>query len=308
MHQQLEPPIGHQEVSPSHTLELALNSPEMLARSTWLVSYPRSGNTFMRALLANYLSGKDEPLTLHELHFSSFGEHVQEFWQDLLGKPPVERTFEEEFARRGDYFGILRQFLEGKTKLIKSHTPNVDLNGTSAFQLSERDRVVHIVRHPCDVAISFSHYFNVDIDEAIRRLNTDMTLHNGHPVNGYEFIGSWRLHTQSWMDCRAAPVLQVKYFDMVQNTAKVLARVIEFMGYPVDPGRVALAVEFSRFGRLREQEQGGDFVENASQQPFFRMGVPGKWMDTLTVDQARRVVNANAEMMERLGFMRLFVS
>lgn len=308
MHELIRPQLGHEGTPPAQALELAAQSPELLARTTWIVSYPRSGNTFMRALLANYLSGLDRALTLPELHFSSFGEHVQEFWQELLARPPVERSFEEEFALRERYFGMLKGYLDGKTKIIKSHTPNVDLNGRSAFQFGANDRVVHVVRHPCDVAISSSHYFSVDLDEAIRRLNTDNLLNNGHPDNGFEFVGSWRLHTQSWMDCSAAPVLRVRYFDMVQDTAAVLARVVEFMGYPVDPIRIELAVEFSRFGKLRELEKECSFVENASNAPFFRMGIPGKWTDTLTVDQARRVVNANAGLMEEFGFMRLFLS
>lgn len=308
MHEQTKLQFNKVKSACSPELDEALNDPRLLASSTWIVSYPRSGNTFMRALVANYLSGLDRPLSLQELHFSSYGEHVQEFWQELLGKPPLERSFEEEWGQREGYFAMLKAYLDGRTKVIKSHVPYIDVNGIPAFRLGADDRVIHVVRHPCDVAISSSHYYGVDMEEAIRRVNAENLLNHGHPANGYEFIGSWRQHTQSWMACNAAPVLRLRYFDMVQDTVATLTRVVEFMGYPVDPIRIELAVDFSRFGRLREQEQGSQFVENASATPFFRMGIPGKWTDTLTVDQARRVVNANADLMEQLGFMRLFVS
>lgn len=287
---------------------LALKT-EPLPTNTWLVSYPRSGNTFLRALLANYFSGLPRPVTLEELHLSTIGEHIEHFWADIVGKPPVSRTLEEEFAGRREYFSRLKDVNRDILRIFKSHTPFSKVNDAPAFEFGADDRIVHLVRHPCDVVISYAHYYEVPLEDAITRLNTDNLTHIGHPGHGFELIGSWAQHTASWAECDAAPIIHVRYSALVQDTEAELARIVEFMGGPVNPERVRMAAEFSRLGRLRNQEQATGFIENTARAaPFFRQGIPGKWTDTLTVDQARRIINANAAQMDRFGFMKLFLS
>src|SRR5581483_5973292 len=42
-----------------------------MSEIVWLVSYPKSGNTWVRLLLANYLSATDEPVDINQLSLSS---------------------------------------------------------------------------------------------------------------------------------------------------------------------------------------------------------------------------------------------
>ena len=41
----------------------------MSTKIHWLASYPKSGNTWMRAYLANYLMDPDEPVSINDLSY-----------------------------------------------------------------------------------------------------------------------------------------------------------------------------------------------------------------------------------------------
>jgi hypothetical protein len=270
----------------------------------WLASYPRSGNTFLRTLIANYFSGLDRPLSLQELMLSTWGEHVEDIWQGLTGKPPVERRHTDEFHARPAYFSQLRARIPNPLRLVKTHTPYVNMDGAPAFAFFPGDRLIHIIRHPCDVAISFAHYFGVELDEAIRRITTKDTCHAGHPQMGHELIGSWSQHTRSWMGMREIPGFGIRYVDLATRTGAVLADIVRFLGQEPVSARIEAAIAFSRFEKLKAQETAAGFVEHAGRGggSFFREGRPGQWHEVLSPAQAQRLFDADPELIERFAF------
>ncbi|HNJ48370.1 MAG TPA: sulfotransferase domain-containing protein [Novosphingobium sp.] len=270
----------------------------------WLASYPRSGNTFLRTLIANYFSGLERPLSLEELMLSTWGEHVEDIWQGITGKNPVQRSHTDEFYARPAYFAQLRARIPNPLRLVKTHTPYVNMDGKPAFSFVPGDRLIHVIRHPCDVAISFAHYFGIGLDEAIRRLTTRDTCHTGHPQMGHELIGSWSQHARSWMGMREIPGFGIRYVDLATRTAPVLADIVRFLGHQPVPARIDTAIGFSRFERLRAQEDAAGFIENAGRggQSFFREGRPGQWQEVLSPAQAQRLFDADPELIDRFAF------
>jgi len=64
-----------------------------------------------------------------------------------------------EWRHRRQYFELLRTYESaGHIKRLKTHTANVDINSSPAFDFQPQDRVIFVVRHPGDVAISLSKY------------------------------------------------------------------------------------------------------------------------------------------------------
>ena len=146
----------------------------------WVVSYPRSGNTFLRALLANYFSGSTRPLSLAEVSSSTLGEHSETLWLELTGHRAADRTIEMEWRARPAYIRARRERAEGDIRLFKSHTVNGSAFGElNAFDFVPGDRILHVVRHPGDVALSCADYWGIPLDAAIDRLLTDGLVTDG---------------------------------------------------------------------------------------------------------------------------------
>jgi hypothetical protein len=275
----------------------------------WIVSYPRSGNTFARALIANYFSGLDYPLTLDEIVQSTHGEHDENIWLDLTGKPPSERKLDEEWRARPAYFARLRGMTNPHLPMIKSHSVAGPILDRPAFEFMAGDRIVHLVRHPCDVAISCSYFYNIDLTEAIRRILMPGLYIHGLPEIGFEVIGSWAQHTRSWMELIDVPIHRVRYFELVAKPVEVLMSIVAFLGAAPDPSRAEIAVNFCDFNRMRSEEELNGFAESSrsSSNPFFRKGQPGEWIETLTVDQARQILGNDPELIDQLKFANISI-
>jgi hypothetical protein len=61
----------------------------------WLASYPKSGNTWLRALLANYLADKSMPVDINTLPDFAYGDMRAEYYAQLAGKPAAELSWPE---------------------------------------------------------------------------------------------------------------------------------------------------------------------------------------------------------------------
>lgn len=269
----------------------------------WLASYPRSGNTYLRALLANYLSDGAAPLSLDDIVKSTLGEHVEPLWEALTGKPLAERTFSVQWRNRQAYFAELRARLTPQRRMIKTHTLNGLIEGAPAFQFTASDRIIHLVRHPCDVAVSAAHFYGVTLDEQVRRmLSPGLMIDN--PSQGREVLGSWTQHTAWWLEERRAPRLTVRYCDLVENTETALSSILRFLDIAPDPERIARAIRFASFDGLRDRERTHGFLEAPQREDarFFRVGQPFQWPKALTADQAGRLIFANRRLLDDLGF------
>lgn len=272
----------------------------------WLVSYPRSGSSFLRALIANYFAGGDEPLSLNQISKLCAGENHEEVWKALTKKSTTERSMQEEWNARLGYFQTIRDAkgMNLPKKLIKSHTIFASIGGHPSFRFIPDDRIIHVVRHPCDVAISYAHFSNTSLDQSIENLNHSGAFHHGAPTRGYSVFGSWVEHTRSWTRKVGAPVFHVPYHVLTEKTEEVLTALIRFLDHEPDPALIARAVKHSGFKVLQQQEKDDGFSEasKVSQQPYFRDGRSGQWKDQFSQEQARKLMDRDPELMQHFGF------
>ena len=61
----------------------------------WLASYPKSGNTWLRAFLANLVADGAEPVPLAELPQYCEDEARPELFSALAGRPSTGLSFDE---------------------------------------------------------------------------------------------------------------------------------------------------------------------------------------------------------------------
>ncbi len=265
----------------------------------WLASYPKSGNTWVRAFLASLrrdggavdLNALDIPIAAARPWF----DHVAGVPSSLLTDAEIEAV------RPACYRVLAAEATE--PLILKVH----DAWQPALFPVDATAGVVCIVRDPRDVAVSFAHHLGKTIDEAIAAMadpaNTIARTGPGLAAQLPQRLSSWSAHVESWLDGPGVPVHLLRYEHMAADPASRLGGVARFVGLEASAEAVAIAVAASRFDTLQAQEAGAGFIERpARMAQFFRRGVAGGWRDSLTPAQANRIVRDHGPMMARLGY------
>src|SRR5271170_6587185 len=163
---------------------------------TFLVSYPKSGNTWVRFLLANLIYPNQT------VGFANINR--------LLPAPGVSS----------------KRFLRNlpRPRILKSHEP---------FDVRFR-KVIYLVRDPRDVAVSEYHFdlkkryiaAGMTLDEFIKRFVAGET----------SSYGSWWEHAASWIAARHAnpSFLLVRYEDLLSDPIGETGKIAEFLSIPAD--------------------------------------------------------------------------
>jgi len=272
----------------------------------WLASFPRSGNTFTRILLANYFATDAEAYDINKLRQFITADTANELWQGFVANEAVPGTLEWTWSARSRFFDYYRKLPKVNNFAgLKTHTANVKVWGSDAFNFRKTDRVIYIVRHPLDVLLSYADYNGRDIDEAIGVMTTSGACVRYDHLGGIEVRGAWAEHVSSWLNTTECPVLLVRYEELRSNTEQVLRSMLSFLGAPIIAEKVPHAVEASRFDKIRAQEAAHRFVETPDTTmsgTFFRKGTSFQWLRDLSPEQAYRMADACEPIMSKLGY------
>ena len=277
----------------------------------WLASYPKSGNTWVRFLLANFLADSEAPVSINDIHrhLPSMGSSSRRDFELEIGTSSSECTDAEAdmllptlHRRRA-----ARAAKAGKTIFCKVHDA---CRRTSAGDPLIPEEVtlgaLYVLRHPLDVAVSDAFYSNLTFSQSVAHLNNPHTTQAGvSEPQLLQVLFDWSGHVRSWTGA-PFPVLAVRYEDLLADAPGQLGRMARFLRLEGadDEGRLRRAAAFSSFDRLREAEDREGFEEGwrGLTQPFFRCGESGAWRRHLNAEQVRSVLDAHAETMAAFGY------
>lgn len=273
----------------------------------WLASYPKSGNTWMRILLSNYLLNADKPVNINNLAGGPIAS-ARTVFDEFIGIPASDLTQDEIEKWRPL---VYRQMaVETQTPIfIKIHDAFVQTSDHQELIPAEATAgVLYLIRNPLDVCVSFAHHSNETVEQTIVRM-TDISYtfcSNEHrlPNQLRQKLLSWSEHVTSWVDRSGLRILIVRYEDLSKDTCATFEKVVRFCGLDADPERISKAVEFSRFEQLSQQEKEFGFNEKAyNSDSFFRQGQTGAWTQRLSLDQSRRLIASHSDVMHRFGYL-----
>lgn len=234
----------------------------------FLVSFPKSGNTWTRFLIAN-LAHPETPATFANIH-------------ELV--PDPDGTAKKVFDRMP------------RPRIIKSH---------ECFD-PRYPRVIYIVRDPRDVVLSQYHYHRkrlkfsdeYPIEQFVSRFLRGETCPHG----------SWGENVSTWLMTRRTDprFLLLRYEDMISDSPRELARISEFLGTKATPQQLLQAVERSSADRMRvlEKTQGHRFslTDSRPDLPFVRVAKSGDWKSGLSDALIGKIEAAWGPLMHSLGY------
>jgi len=285
-------------------------------RTIWLASYPKSGNTWMRILLANLMARGSGGADINRLP-GGFADARAPFDRVTLIDSGLLRFDEIDALRPRVYaalaagdtdFGEDGVSDEASPRFVKVHDAYHLAPGGEPLLAGRRgaDGALVVVRDPRDVAPSLAHHAGLDIDSAIGFMNDAGGCLCGSPDRGYmqlrQRLTRWSDHIGSWLGQRDLPVHLLRYEDLQSTPVATLRAALDFAGWRVSNAAIERAVALSAFDRIAAHERDKGFREAPHHLGFFRRGEAGGWRDELTAAQAARIEQDHGPMMQRLGY------
>lgn len=223
-----------------------------------LISYPRSGNTWLRHLLGELIA-LGNPAVPHPQDLRSLipGIHAPSLKMD---NPEVEQ------------FGL-------PFRLFKSHN----------IRQVRQYRFVYLVREPADTLVSFYHY------HLLERSNPELLKQD---IDSFclKAVGGWIEHVRLALESkreRSNDVLIVSYEGLLENGMMELARIARFFGIESTEENRATALERNSFSQLRSKEEAR---RGPSDSYFYRKGKKGSAREELKPETLAILAGEAAEI------------
>lgn len=269
----------------------------------WLASYPKSGNTWVRAFLANLIADGSEPLPLAELSNYCMDEALPDFYTSIAGEPSTELDAARLCALRPQVHAQIAASQPG-TVLVKTHNMHGSFEGHALHNPHVSVGAVYVVRNPLDVVLSMTYHFGLDLDQAIESLGSEELATQNDELFVTQILGSWSMHVASWADKAGPNILVVRYEDMLEKPIKAFGKIAGLAGLGGNRKRLERAIKYSSFQSLSRLERRDGFIEVSDKtKRFFRKGRANQWRKVLDRDQVSRIVNAHREQMARFKYI-----
>ena len=236
----------------------------------FLVSYPKSGNTWTRFLIANLVFPEKQP------DFANLNELI----------PDPE--------------GLSKRHLENmpRPRYIKSHQ----------YFDPRYKKLIYIVRDPRDVVLSEFHFDikrrAISEDYPLQQFVSRFVRGElNHPY------GTWGENAASWFYTRrqGPQFLLVRYESLQSQAIDEMEKIAEFLGVSADPERIAFAIQQSSADRMRELEKKQGMLwsstrETRQDKPFVRAAKAGGWKNELPEASVAEIEGAWGGLMREIGY------
>ena len=271
----------------------------------WLASYPKSGNTWLRAFIANFLHAQNDPVTINELPRFAYGDGVMLHYETFSGKAADELSEDDLVRLRPAVQMWMARSNAPLDIFVKTHNALMIADGKPLHTPQATAGGIYVVRNPMDVAVSFAHHFQLSFQAAVDALCTpNYVLPPGSGML-LQVLGDWSQHYKTWRDAPGLTKHMMRYEDMRADPMRAFGALIQFLGFPKDKKQLRKAIRFTSFKQLKKQEDREAFVEARPDGAtrFFREGATGGWRDDLTDAQTRQLIDCHGTVMQELGYL-----
>ena len=281
----------------------------------WLASYPKSGNTWLRAFVASLLYGGNKKEALKNMK--------------IIRSYPLTSDFKNLVADFKDFKIISENWINSqrvinlnkKVKFLKTHHVLCKINQSSFTNYESSIGVINIVRDPRNVITSVKHYYSLKTyDEAFEFIcNEKKFLGKFDSKNNYEretqfptFISSWNNHYNTWKNFKKNRLL-IKYEDLIDKPEKTFDTITAFLckllSLKINKHRIDEAIKYSSFDKLKKDEKKLELIEapvdskTKNKKQFFYLGPKNNWKELLPNEIKQKIEKRFEKEMRELGYL-----
>jgi hypothetical protein len=269
----------------------------------WLASYPKSGNTWSRIFLANYLLGSLEPIPINQVHRIGIGDSVANAYRIVNGGryDPMDVMGHLRLRER-----VLRGIVNNGADMnfVKTHNAKDRAFGVELILPRYTRAAVYILRNPLDVAVSYARHYGQMPSQAAESISRPDNTTSADPTSVKQYLGNWSDHVTGWTDTTEFPVHVMRFEDMKADPQKAFAGLLRFLAIPNEPERLERAVRFSSFDEMKRQESVTPFIERSTNlDRFFHTGETGQWKAALSREDVAFLRERHGKVMAKYGYL-----
>ena len=278
----------------------------------WLASYPKSGNTWVRSILAALLYSSDGAFNFDLI------KRIPQFPKKEVFKDLV-KDFSNFNEIKKNWITVQEKInLEKEIKLLKTHNGKYTVEKDNFTDDQNSLAVIYIVRDPRTLVKSISNHFTKSHYEASKFLIAPNLIGNGKSFEERKdgiltLIGKWNDHYRSWTKNKNN-LLLIKYEDLVNNPETELTKLIKFLekyiSFKTSEKKNKTILETTSFSNLKNMEEQGLFKEGVlnkktnNKANFFHLGPKNKWQENLDKKIINEIEKNFYNEMKELGYLK----
>lgn len=278
----------------------------------WLASYPKSGNTWVRSILAALLYSSDGAFNFDLI------KRIPQF--------PKKEVFKDLVKDFSNFNEIKKNWItvqekinsEKEIKLLKTHNGKYTVEKDNFTDDQNSLAVIYIVRDPRTLVKSISNHFTKSHYDASKFLIAPSLIGNGKSFEERKdgiltLIGKWNDHYRSWTKNKNN-LLLIKYEDLVNNPETELTKLIKFLekyiNFKTSEKKNKTILETTSFSNLKNMEEQGLFKEGVlnkktnNKANFFHLGPKNKWQENLDKKIINEIEKNFYNEMKELGYLK----
>jgi hypothetical protein len=280
----------------------------------WLASYPKSGNTYVRAFLSAYYFSENGQFDFSQI------SNIDQFPHEKFFKQKVNSISEAS----KQWVPIQSEInKDKKIRFFKTHSFLGSYQNNEFTSPKTTLGAVYIVRDPRNVLTSLKNHYSFDDDKALKMI-TDKTrslMSNNGSHASLTYVSSWAENYLSWFRDNRFRRLFVKYEDLITNKYETFRDIIVFTNTlmnrveGVDKSKLQKAIETTNFDVLKKKEISETFdgsqssfkswrkFHSENKNLFFNLGPENNWKKVLETKISDKIeINFEKEM-KKLGYL-----
>ena len=265
----------------------------------WIASYPKSGNTWMRALLSAYFFSEDGVFNQNLLkNISQFPQ--KKFLEEFNYNPKIPADTSKIWIKAQEKIN-----LNNKINFFKTHNILGSINGNEFTNSRNTIGCIYIIRDPRNVITSLKNHYELNYKEALDFMKNDRKYIYDYNLkddfSDFQLISSWANNYKSWKNQNFIKVKIIKYEDLLKKTYVIFKEVIEFInlisGFKknFEKQKALNSINSTSFSKLSEMEKKKGFEEailsknNNVKIPFFYLGKNNDWKKIINKDFQKEI-------------------
>ena len=269
----------------------------------WIASYPKSGNTWLRALISSYYFSEDG--VFHEKIIKNIGQFPEK-------KHFTSFNYDPKVVTDTTRFWIKAQEKineDKKLRFFKTHNVFGTLNNQNFTNKENSIGCIYIIRDPRNIITSLKNHYELDDDSALKWMTRennfiyDVEKLDRDGYSDFQFISSWATNYKSWKVQKKIPIKIIKYEDLLNKTYAVFMDVVKFINETtnnkekISKDKLKNSVNSTLFDKLKNNEEKHGFSEAIQSKkenkkiPFFHLGPKNDWRRILDEDFKKKLNN-----------------